>query len=152
MSPHRWCAARARAQATGDVVAVKRLDRQRITGRQGDWVVDEIALLKRVRHPHIVALQDFTVSVLMMMMLPMRMLTIAQRRRRRTRDAQWSERWIYVVTEYCAGGDLAAYMRVHAPLAEPLALACLQQLGAVTRRRGRAPSPRRHRWSLVAGR
>ena len=31
--------------------------------------------------------------------------------------------------EYCGGGDLDRYLRQYGPLAEPLALACMQQLG-----------------------
>ena len=34
-----------------------------------------------------------------------------------------------IVMEYCGGGDLDRYLRQYGPLAEPLALACMQQLG-----------------------
>ena len=42
---------------------------------------------------------------------------------------QWDDRWVFLVMEYCGGGDLDRYLRQYGPLAEPLALACMQQLG-----------------------
>ncbi|XP_045783627.1 serine/threonine-protein kinase ULK3-like [Maniola jurtina] len=65
-------------------VAVKCIDKSRIkhSGTAIDNLVTEIRLLKTLTHPHIVHMKEFT----------------------------WDDRNIYIIMEYCCGGDLSKYI------------------------------------------
>ncbi|XP_052746413.1 serine/threonine-protein kinase ULK3 isoform X3 [Bicyclus anynana] len=66
-------------------VAVKCIDKSRIkhSGAAVVNLVTEIRLLKSLTHPHIVHMKEFT----------------------------WDDRNIYIIMEYCCGGDLSKYIR-----------------------------------------
>ncbi|GBP11513.1 hypothetical protein EVAR_92995_1 [Eumeta japonica] len=83
-------------------VAIKCVDKARVknSGTAVDNLITEIRLLKTLRHPHIVHMHDFL----------------------------WDERNIYIITEYCCGGDLARRIRSHGRLPERQVRYFLQQL------------------------
>jgi serine/threonine-protein kinase ULK/ATG1 len=61
----------------------------------------EIELLKRLKHRHIVELYDFV----------------------------WDSEAIYLIMEYCSGGDLSEFIQSRKALPEKVARKFLQQLG-----------------------
>lgn len=73
-----------------------------------------------------------------------------------------TERHVYLVLEYCAGGDLTHVLRTHGPTSEWRAQQYLSQLGARSASRGsrarrqarpgraRVPAPSRRRASAAA--
>ncbi|XP_027513682.1 serine/threonine-protein kinase ULK3 isoform X3 [Corapipo altera] len=63
-------------------------------------LLTEIEILKTIRHPHIVELKDF----------------------------QWDSDHIYLIMEFCAGGDLSRFIRMRRILPEKVARIFLQQL------------------------
>ena len=64
-------------------------------------LLTEIELLKLLKHEHIVELKDF----------------------------EWDANYIYIITEYCEGGDLRSFLRQKRALHETLVRKFLQQIG-----------------------
>ncbi|XP_052746415.1 serine/threonine-protein kinase ULK3 isoform X4 [Bicyclus anynana] len=85
-------------------VAVKCIDKSRIkhSGAAVVNLVTEIRLLKSLTHPHIVHMKEFT----------------------------WDDRNIYIIMEYCCGGDLSKYIRRYGRVPEKQVLYFLQQLAS----------------------
>ncbi|XP_049938547.1 serine/threonine-protein kinase ULK3 [Schistocerca serialis cubense] len=83
-----------------EVVAVKCVDKSRLSGSAIDNLVTEISLLKVLKHKNIVEMKDF----------------------------MWDERNIYIVMEYCNGGDLSCFIRKRRKLPETVCRKFLQQL------------------------
>lgn len=85
-----------------ETVAIKCIDFQRTnhSATAKDNLVREISILKKMRHRHIVQLRDF----------------------------RWDRSWVYLITDYCAGGDLSAFIRTSRALPEPIARKFLRQL------------------------
>ncbi len=88
-----------------DVVAVKRVDKTKLSKSESDNLVNEIALLKRLKHDHIVQMVDFS----------------------------WDAANIYIVMEFCAGGDLSKFIKARTRLDERVCLAFLRQLALALR-------------------
>lgn len=93
----------------GGAVAVKAIPLARLEGGGGDGAAaalrgleTEIRLLRAIAHDNIVRLLD----------------------------VQRSARYIFLVLEYCDGGDVARYLRLHGPLGEAGARHVLRQLAA----------------------
>ncbi|XP_026325343.1 serine/threonine-protein kinase ULK3-like [Hyposmocoma kahamanoa] len=84
------------------VVAIKCVDKARVRGAAADNLLSEIRLLKELRHPHIVAMHHFT----------------------------WDQRNIYIIMEYCCGGDLSKYIHRYGRVPERQVLYFLQQLAS----------------------
>ncbi|XP_032528392.2 serine/threonine-protein kinase ULK3-like isoform X1 [Danaus plexippus] len=86
------------------VVAVKCVDKSRVkhSGAAIDNLITEIRLLKTLRHPHIVHMKEFT----------------------------WDAKHIYIITEYCCGGDLSKYIHKYGRVPEHQVLYFLQQLAS----------------------
>ncbi|XP_072946941.1 serine/threonine-protein kinase ULK3 isoform X2 [Epargyreus clarus] len=86
------------------IVAVKCIDKSRIkhSGAAVDNLVTEIRLLKTLTHPHIVHMKEFT----------------------------WDDRNIYIIMEYCCGGDLSKYIQRYGRVPEKQVLYFLQQLAS----------------------
>ncbi|CAH0731250.1 unnamed protein product, partial [Brenthis ino] len=86
------------------IVAVKCVDKSRIkhSGAAIDNLITEIRLLKTLTHPHIVHMKHFT----------------------------WDDKNIYIIMEYCCGGDLSKYIHKYGRIPEKQVLYFLQQLAS----------------------
>ena len=85
---------------TREVVAVKCIERKRLSKSSRDNLVREIEILKGINHEHIVKLKDF----------------------------QWNNDNVFLVLEYCSGGDLSMFLRRYVRLPERVARKFLRQL------------------------
>ncbi|KAF9411546.1 hypothetical protein HW555_009694 [Spodoptera exigua] len=86
------------------VVAIKCVDKSRVkySGTAVDNLITEIRLLKKLTHPHIVHMKNFT----------------------------WDDKNIYIIMEYCCGGDLSKYIQRYGRVAEKQVRYFLQQLAS----------------------
>ncbi|XP_052748421.1 serine/threonine-protein kinase ULK3 [Galleria mellonella] len=86
------------------VVAVKCVDKCKVkqSGTAVDNLITEIRLLKTLAHPHIVQMKEFT----------------------------WDDKNIYIIMEYCCGGDLSKYIHRYGRVPEMQVLYFLQQLAS----------------------
>ncbi|KAG6460962.1 hypothetical protein O3G_MSEX012337 [Manduca sexta] len=86
------------------IVAIKCVDKSRIknSGSAVDNLITEIRLLKTLSHPHIVQMKNFT----------------------------WDDRNIYIIMEFCCGGDLSKYIHKYGRVPEQRVLYFLQQLAS----------------------
>ncbi|XP_051898539.1 serine/threonine-protein kinase ULK3 isoform X2 [Pristis pectinata] len=85
-----------------EVVAIKCVSKKSLNKASVENLLTEIEILKTVKHPHIVQLKDF----------------------------QWDGENIYLIMEYCAGGDLSHFIRSRRVLPERVARRFLQQLAS----------------------
>ncbi|XP_072348697.1 serine/threonine-protein kinase ULK3 [Scyliorhinus torazame] len=85
-----------------EVVAIKCVSKKSLNKASVENLLTEIEILKTVRHPHIVQLKDF----------------------------QWDNVNIYLIMEFCAGGDLSRFIRSRRTLPERVARRFLQQLAS----------------------
>ncbi|XP_030354129.1 serine/threonine-protein kinase ULK3 isoform X3 [Strigops habroptila] len=89
-----------RKRDTREVVAIKCVSKRSLNRASVENLLTEIEILKTIRHPHIVELKDF----------------------------QWDSDHIYLIMEFCAGGDLSRFIRMRRILPEKVARVFLQQL------------------------
>ncbi|XP_015678026.1 serine/threonine-protein kinase ULK3 [Protobothrops mucrosquamatus] len=89
-----------RKKNSREVVAIKCVSKKNLNKASVENLLTEIEILKNVRHPHIVELKDF----------------------------QWDKEYIYLIMEYCPGGDLSRFIRSRRILPEKVACIFLQQL------------------------
>ncbi|XP_009076465.1 PREDICTED: LOW QUALITY PROTEIN: serine/threonine-protein kinase ULK3 [Acanthisitta chloris] len=89
-----------RKKDTREVVAIKCVNKKSLNRASVENLLTEIEILKGIRHPHIVELKDF----------------------------QWDNDHIYLIMEFCAGGDLSRFIRMRRILPEKVARIFLQQL------------------------
>jgi serine/threonine protein kinase len=86
-----------------EVVAVKCVLKSRLCKAEVDNIVTEISLLKKLKHPHIVEMKDFC----------------------------WDAHYIYIIMDYCGGGDLSRFIKAsRAPIEEDVCKSFLQQLAS----------------------
>lgn len=85
-----------------EVVAVKCVSKASLNNVSKENLLTEIELLKTLQHEHIVQLKDFT----------------------------WDENYIYIIMEFCSGGDLSTFIREQRTLPERIARRFLQQLAS----------------------
>ncbi|CAF1608588.1 unnamed protein product [Rotaria sp. Silwood1] len=83
--------------------AIKCINRKTLTKTTQDLLINEIKLLKNIKHENIVEMYDF----------------------------QWDENYIYIVMEYCAGGDMSMFIRSRQQLSEARARPFVQQIARV---------------------
>ncbi|XP_043527661.1 serine/threonine-protein kinase ULK3 isoform X1 [Frieseomelitta varia] len=88
-----------------EVVAIKLVDKSSLSKSAVDNIVTEIYLLKILRHENIVEMRDFF----------------------------WDEGHIYIVMEYCDGGDLSSFIKRRHKLPEKVCRRFLQQLALALR-------------------
>uniref|UniRef100_A0A0X3PHP6 Serine/threonine-protein kinase ULK3 n=1 Tax=Schistocephalus solidus TaxID=70667 RepID=A0A0X3PHP6_SCHSO len=85
---------------TRTVAAVKRIPKNTLSARAVDNLIDEIRILKELRHRNITQLIDFT----------------------------WDSNYVYMFIEYMSGGDLSHFLRSQKRLPERVIRYFLQQL------------------------
>lgn len=83
-----------------EVVAIKCVLKSSLTKSSVENLITEISILKKVKHENIVEFKDF----------------------------QWDNTYIYLILEYCSGGDLSHFIRSKKRLPESVAQRFLQQL------------------------
>ncbi|XP_069837567.1 serine/threonine-protein kinase ULK3 [Dendropsophus ebraccatus] len=91
-----------RKHNTREVVAIKCVSKKSLNKASVENLLTEIEILKTVHHPHILELKDF----------------------------QWDRDYIFLITEYCAGGDLSRFIRTRRILPEKVTQIFLQQLAS----------------------
>lgn len=90
----------ARHRVHGVEVAVKEIVMEKLSNKLQESLLSEIVILKRIKHPNIIAMHD---------------IIEASRR-------------IYLILEYCRGGDLSMYIQRHGRVSEAVAKHFMQQL------------------------
>lgn len=85
-----------------EVVAIKCVLKTNLSKTSLDNLVTEIEILKKLKHDHIVVMKDFL----------------------------WDERYIFIVMEYCNGGDLSRFIKLKQRLSESVCQRFLQQLAS----------------------
>ncbi|KAK0057945.1 serine/threonine-protein kinase ULK3 [Biomphalaria pfeifferi] len=85
-----------------EVVAVKCVLKSSLNKASTENLLTEIELLKALKHEHIVILKDF----------------------------QWDTNYIYLIMEYCSGGDLSRFIRSKRALPEHMVKRFLQQIAS----------------------
>ncbi|KAJ4953921.1 hypothetical protein NE237_030753 [Protea cynaroides] len=93
---------RSRHRYLGMEVAIKEIDKKVLTHKVNDNLLKEVSILSNIRHSHIIRLHEVI------------------------EDADK----IYLVLEYCGGGDLAAYIHSHGKVSEALARHFMRQLAS----------------------
>ncbi|XP_054987100.1 serine/threonine-protein kinase ULK3 isoform X2 [Sorex araneus] len=93
---------KAYAKDTREVVAIKCVAKKSLNKASVENLLTEIEILKGIQHPHIVQLKDF----------------------------QWDSDNIYLIMEFCAGGDLSRFIHTRRILPEKVARVFLQQLAS----------------------
>lgn len=83
-----------------DVCAVKCIKRSSLTDTSTENLLREIEILKNIRNDHIVPLKDF----------------------------QWNDNYIYLIMEYCQGGDLSNFIKSRRTIPEKYVRRFLQQI------------------------
>ncbi|XP_066388875.1 serine/threonine-protein kinase ATG1a-like [Miscanthus floridulus] len=94
---------RAAHRRTGTRVAVKAIDRRRVDKRVHDGILQEREILRSIDHPNILRLLD-TIDTKKMM---------------------------YLMLEYCDGGDLDAFLHKHGRLPEAVAKDLHKHVGLI---------------------
>uniref|UniRef100_A0A6N2LIT5 Protein kinase domain-containing protein n=1 Tax=Salix viminalis TaxID=40686 RepID=A0A6N2LIT5_SALVM len=92
--------ANAKHQSSGLEVVIKEIDKKIFSPKVSDNLLKEISILSTINHPNIILLFEFI----------------------ETEDR------IFLVLEYCDGGDLAGYIRRHGKVTEVVARHFMRQL------------------------
>nr|CAB3267502.1 serine/threonine-protein kinase ULK3-like [Phallusia mammillata] len=85
-----------------DVLAIKCIRKSSLNRTSTENLLVEIEILKQIKHEHIVQLVDF----------------------------QWDDSYIYLIMEYCGGGDLSMFIQARRLLPEYVVKRFLQQLAS----------------------
>jgi len=83
-----------------EIVAVKCIKKSSLSKNSSENLIREIEILKSLDHKHIVKLKDF----------------------------QWDDNNIFLILEYCSGGDLSSYIKRYKRLPETVSRKFLRQL------------------------
>lgn len=83
-----------------DMVAIKVIERNKLSKSAEDAVVTEIGVMKKYKHKHIVQMIDFI----------------------------WDSKNIYIILEHCDGGDLSTFIKKRSKLSENICRKFMQQL------------------------
>lgn len=82
------------------MVAIKVIERSKLSKSAEDAVVTEIGVMKKFKHKHIVQMIDFI----------------------------WDSKNIYIILEYCNSGDLSTFIKQRTRLSEKICRKFMQQL------------------------
>jgi len=82
------------------MVAIKVIERSKLSKSAEDAVVTEIGVMKKFKHKHIVQMIDFI----------------------------WDSKNIYIILEHCDGGDLSTFIKKRTKLSEKICRKFMQQL------------------------
>ncbi|XP_068649810.1 serine/threonine-protein kinase ATG1a-like [Aristolochia californica] len=91
---------RSRHRSLGVEVAVKEIDKKQLSSKVNESLLNEINILRQIKHPNIIRLHD----------------------------AIQTEDKIYLVLEYCVGGDLGAYIQRFGRVSDTTAKHFMRQL------------------------
>ncbi|KAK9507508.1 hypothetical protein O3M35_007348 [Rhynocoris fuscipes] len=81
-------------------VAIKCINKSAITREKADNIIREIEILKMMHHPHVVDMLDF----------------------------HWDDKYVYIVLEFCDGGDLSKYIKRNQKIPESICKTFMKQL------------------------
>ncbi|KAJ0246458.1 Protein kinase domain-containing protein [Hirschfeldia incana] len=90
----------AKHRSSGLQVAIKEIDKKKLSPKVRDNLLKEISILSTIDHPNII----------------------------RFYEANETGDRIFLVLEYCSGGDLAEYINLHGKVSEPVAKHFMRQL------------------------
>lgn len=91
---------KATLKGTNEVSAIKCIKKNGLNKTSTDNLLREIKILKQIKHDYIVQLKDF----------------------------QWDENYIYLIMEYCPGGDLSAFIKSRRTIPEKYVRRFVQQI------------------------
>ena len=91
-----------RKSKTREVVAIKCVLKANLSKSALDNLISEIRILKNLNHEHIVEMKDFL----------------------------WDDNYIFIIMEYCSGGDLSHFIKSRQRLPEDVCQRFLQQLAS----------------------
>lgn len=123
---------RSRHRQSGREVAVKEIDKKQLSPKISESLLKEISILSTINHPNIIRLlKAIEVYILYICVSPYLITHIFF-----FGDFNFgsygvlqTEDKIYLVLEYCEGGDLAAYIHRHERVSEAVARHFMRQLG-----------------------
>ena len=93
---------KAKHRSTGQHAAIKEINLTKLNSRLRQSLESEVSILKRISHPHIVMLLEVLES----------------------------HGRLYLIMEYCAGGDLAHLIKTHGKLSEHLVRSIMRDLAS----------------------
>ncbi len=85
-----------------EAVAVKCVLKSKLCKAEIDNIVTEISMMKKLKHPYIVEMRDFS----------------------------WDANYIYIIMDYCGGGDLSKFIKARRVLDEQVCRTFLRQLAS----------------------
>ena len=101
------------------MVAVKCMSKKNLNKVTVERLLTEITLMKEeLKHPHIVQMIDFLVRHFYHIFSMLHCAVL-----------QWDDQMVYIIMEYCSGGDLFSLIQKYRMLNEDTARKFLQQLG-----------------------
>lgn len=119
---------RSRHRNSGLEVAIKEIDKTQLSSKVKDNLIKEISILSTIHHPNIIQLFEaiqvcFSVFVFVFVLFDCDVFLTVFFLLVKTNDR------IYLVLEYCGGGDLSAYIQRYGRVSESVARHFMRQLG-----------------------